>query len=386
MDKQLPRQLEGRPMNPTAKPATNRTSFGTAVVLVGLAVLFLVAQRVYDERSQLDPDLRSALASVKIAAMPPAEATLEVIALGSCLHQSRPQPILRDVIAARPQLMLMIGDNVYGDIKGPEARELSAAYTAQARHAAFVEARAAVPMLATWDDHDYGSNDGGAEFPHKAAAARLFHQFWGTSPERPAAEGIYYSRIHGPPGRRVQIIMLDTRTFRSPLRPKSAEFKSWGKFEPDIDAAKTMLGASQWAWLERELRRPAEVRLVVSSIQVLAEGHGWERWGNMPRQRDRLLSLLERTEGGIVLLSGDRHAGALYRLQQGSREIVELTSSSLNVPPPGPNRDDRVAPLASDLFTAENFGLLGIDWKQRSIRFSLRGIGGAALAEQSMRF
>ena len=373
-------------MNPTAKPASSPTSFGTALILVGLAVLFLVGQRIYEERSQADPDLRSALAAIKIAAMPPSGAALEVIAVGSCLHQSRPQPILQDVIAARPQLMLMMGDNVYGDIKGPEARELSGAYTTQALQPGFAQARAAVPMLATWDDHDYGSNDGGAEFPHKAAAARLFHQFGGTSPERPVAEGIHYSRIYGPPGRRVQIIMLDTRTFRSPLRPKSAEFKSWGKFEPDMDAAKTMLGASQWGWLERELRRPADVRLVVSSIQVLADGHGWERWGNTPRQRDRLLSLLERTEGGIVLLSGDRHAGALYRIQQGSREIVEMTSSSLNMPPPGPNRDDRVAPLASELFTAVNFGLLGIDWKQRSVRLLLRGIGGATLAEQSLRF
>lgn len=373
-------------MNPTAKPTTRRRSLGTALALVGLAVLFLLGQRIYEERSRLDPDLRSVLAALDVAAMPPAEAALDVIAVGSCLHQSRPQPILRDVIAARPQLMLMIGDNVYGDVKGPEVRELSAAYTAQARRPEFAEARAAVPMLAIWDDHDYGSNDGGAEFPHKAAAAKLFHQFWGMSPERPVAEGIYYSRIYGPPGRRVQILMLDTRTFRSPLRIKSAGFASWGKFEPDTDAGKTMLGASQWTWLERELRRPAELRLVVSSIQVLAEGHGWERWGNLPRQRDRLLSLLERTEGGIVLLSGDRHAGALYRIQNGSREIVEMTSSSLNMPPPGPNRDDRVPPLSSDIFTAVNFGVLGIDWKQRSIKLSLRGVGGAALAEQSMRF
>jgi|LNFM01.1.fsa_nt_gb alkaline phosphatase D len=378
-------------MMTTAKPSStnpgnSRKSLGTALALVLLAAVFLLGQRIYDERSRGDPELRSALASIKVAAMPPAEASLEIIAVGSCLHQSRPQPILKDVIAARPQLMLMIGDNVYGDVKGPEARELSAAYTTQARHAAFAQARAAVPMLATWDDHDYGSNDGGEEFAHKSAAARLFHQFWGMSPERPVAEGVHYSRIFGPPGRRVQIIMLDTRTFRSPLRPKSAEFTSWGKFEPDMDAGKTMLGASQWTWLERELRRPADVRLVVSSVQVLADGHGWERWGNMPRQRERLLSLLERTEGGIVLLSGDRHAGALYRKQQGSREIVEMTSSSLNMPPPGPNRDDRVAPLASDIYTAVNFGVLGIDWKQRSIQLSLRGIGGATLVGQSLQF
>ena len=53
------------------------------------------------------------------------------------------------------------------------------------------------------------------------------------------------------------------------------------RYVPDDDPGKTMLGEVQWAWLADRLREPAELRLIVSSIQVVAEAHGWERWGNL---------------------------------------------------------------------------------------------------------
>ncbi len=106
-----------------------------------------------------------------------------------------------------------------------------------------------------------------------------------------------------------------------------------------------MLGAEQWAWLAEELRKPAELRLIVSSTQVLAEGHGWERWGNFPLEKQKLIDTI-RTSGakGVVLLSGDRHIGALYReTPDGLYPLYEATSSGLNMvywaaKEPGPNR------------------------------------------------
>ena len=56
-----------------------------------------------------------------------------------------------------------------------------------------------------------------------------------------------------------------------------------------------MLGDAQWAWLAERLREPAALRLIVSSIQVLAEGHGWERWSNLPKERQRLFDLIRDT-------------------------------------------------------------------------------------------
>jgi alkaline phosphatase D len=105
----------------------------------------------------------------------------------------------------------------------------------------------------------------------------------------------------------VQVILLDTRFFRSPLKPtdqRNAPGRE--RYLPDEDPTKTMLGEAQWAWLADRLREPAEVRLIVSSVQVLAEGHGWERWGNFPRERQRLYDLIRDTGArGVVYLSGD---------------------------------------------------------------------------------
>jgi alkaline phosphatase D len=76
-----------------------------------------------------------------------------------------------------------------------------------------------VPVLAVWDDHDYGANDAGAEYPMKAESQRMFLDFFGVAGDSPRRRrpGIYDARVFGPPGRRVQVILLDLRYFRSPF-------------------------------------------------------------------------------------------------------------------------------------------------------------------------
>ena len=370
-----------RAIRSTQRTCPSRAAAAAIAALLASGVLIQAAAEVPNDANS------SAAKEQKIAAPLSANTTVERIAFGSCLHQAKPQVIWRDVLAARPQLMLMLGDNVYGDFKDAAASELAAAYDAQERQPEFRSVRTAVPMLATWDDHDFGKNDGGTEFPHKRIAAELFHRFWGTKPERPVEDGLYYSRTYGVPGKSVQIIMLDTRSFRSPLKPKSDAFPFWGRYEPDPDPSKTILGPAQWAWLEAKLAKPADLRIIASSIQVLSEGHGWERWGNFPAERDRLLQLLaSRNLDRVILLSGDRHSGAIYVTQSGDREIVEMTASALNMVPPNPSQDAHVAPLASDVFTTENFGMLAVDWQRRTFPLSLIGLEGRTLAERAGAF
>lgn len=312
---------------------------------------------------------------------------LDRIAVGSCLNQAAPQPIWRAVLAKQPQLMLMIGDNVYGDVKSADLAELAEAYRIQARHPDFAKVRASVPVLGIWDDQDYGRNDAGASFEHRAGAARLFREYWGLDSTPGDSDGVYYARILGPEGARVQIIMLDTRSQRSPWRAKGPSFPHWGKYEPDPDPAKTMLGTRQWAWLGVELSKPAEIRILVSSIQVLAEGHGFERWGNLPRERDRLMQLIRATGAkGVILLSGDRHAGALYNRSLAAGQLLpELTASSLNRPY-GPSRDAASSELLMQPYHLENFGLIEIDWQARKVRLGLHGMGGESVEALTIRF
>lgn len=184
------------------------------------------------------------------------EAPLTRIAFGSCAHQDKPQPIWHAVLAWRPQLFIFAGDNVYGDVSGPDMAGLKAAYAEAGRVPSLSALRAQVPVLATWDDHDYGRNDAGADFPYKAKAQRLFLDYWGIAQDDPRATrpGVYHAQSFGPPGKRLQVILLDTRTFRSALRPTDQP-GALGKeaYLPDPDPAKTMLGEAQWAWLGAQL-------------------------------------------------------------------------------------------------------------------------------------
>ena len=320
------------------------------------------------------------------------EATLTRIAFGSCNHQSAPQHMWAQIAAQNPQLFLMIGDNVYGD-NGWDAdaglESLRASYALQASHPEFAGFRAQFPMMATWDDHDFGLNDAGASFPMRRWAEELFETFWGSSAEVRARPGIYDSTITGPVGKRVQVIMLDARFFRSDLKRMawSKERPPLGSYLPDDTPGKTVLGEEQWAWLEAELAKPAEVRILVSSTQVITQAHQYEGWTNFPLERTRLLDTLSRrAPSGLVMLSGDRHAAGIYKVEHGGQTMWELTSSSLNLAF-GNNNDASTArepdpARVTKFFSVENYGLVDIDWKAKALTMTLKGNDSGTLAEQ----
>src|SRR5690606_5531844 len=135
---------------------------------------------------------------------------------------------------------------------------------------------------------------------------------------------------------------LDCRYFRSPLKRGSR--RVGGSWVPDDDPARTMLGEQQWKWLEEQLRQPAAMQIIGSGIQVLASDAGQETWANLPRERSRLLELIDSTGAeGVLFLSGDRHWSELSRLDEGvPYPLYDLTSSSLNqVHPRGTPTENR---------------------------------------------
>lgn len=315
------------------------------------------------------------------------------IGFGSCLQQALPMPIADAILAAQPQLFLMMGDNVYGDVKDASMFHLRRAYYILSQKPEWQKLRAAIPMMQTWDDHDYGDNDAGADFPHRAAAHRLYADFWNLPPMARArkGEGVYESAIIGPKGQRVQIIMLDARAFRGKLT-KTDERNAPGKerYLPNADASQSMLGAAQWKWLESELRKPAELRVIVSSLQVVAEGHGWEAWRLMPAERQKLYATIAKTRAkGVVFLSGDRHVGAIYRLPAGavSYPLYDFTSSSLNLAFLDSKFKDLDHPTRlTDTFRPENFGLLSVDWSARVLTAEIKDKTGKTVQSQAVPF
>ena len=150
--------------------------------------------------------------------------------------------------------------------------------------------------------------------------------------------GVYHARTFGPAGRRIQVILLDTRYFRGALERSTARGVPGDgrpvRYSPSHDPMSSMLGDAQWAWLEERLREPAELRLVVSSIQVVAEDHGFEGWSRLPLERERLLALVDETGAeGVLFLSGDRHLAELSILDpERSAEMADTIQSHLGFP------------------------------------------------------
>lgn len=328
------------------------------------------------------------------APMPSTAATITRIAFGSCNHQHGSQHMWERIAATSPDLFLLIGDNVYGDTNWTGDAALTTlrnAYAVQAGHPEFAAFRAIVPMLTTWDDHDFGFNDGGASFAFKGWAEEIYENFWDAPPQVRARPGVYDSRMFGHDGRTVQVIMLDTRFFRSDLEryPYSDERRPLGNYPAREDAGKTMLGAAQWAWLEQELAKPADLRILVSSIQVLTDAHDFEGWETMLPERRKLYQMLQaREQSGLVILSGDRHAGGIYTDTPiaAGEQLWELTSSSLNrafTDTPSNTAREPDPRRLTDFISEENFGLVEIDWQAKQLTMKLLGNQGEERASES---
>ena len=323
--------------------------------------------------------------SIRTALPQPA---LSRVIFGSCIKQDRPMPILQTIADQTPELMIFLGDNIYGDTEDMDV--LQAKYDKLGADAGFQRLTQSCPTLATWDDHDFGVNDGGADYSKRNESEAIFENFWLGEKKTRARErpGIYDVRFFGPVGQRLQVIMLDTRYFRSPL--KAGEKRVGGSWMPDDDPSKTMLGEAQWNWLETQLNQPAELRIIASSIQFLAEDAGQETWPNLPRERQRMLDLLTATRAsGVLFISGDRHWSELSALDDGAPyRLLDLTSSSFNqVHPRGTPTTNRFRHLPST-YHRENFGVISIAWDQPDpmVTLEIRDLAGDVQLKHDVSF
>jgi alkaline phosphatase D len=292
------------------------------------------------------------------------------IAFGSCADQDKPLPIFDAMAAAKPELLVLLGDTMYADLDrkvkvSPEV--IRAKYADLARVPGFAKLKATCPMIGTWDDHDYGKNDAGAEWEHKNGAQAAFLDFFGVAKDDPRRQrkGVYHAEIYGPPGKRVQIILLDTRYHRSPI--KKAPFDPKTRVAaciPNTNPDATFLGAEQWKWLEEQLRKPAEVRLLVSSIQVISDEHPFEKWANIPKEREKLYSLINSTKAeGVILLSGDRHLAEIsLDTKAVGYPLYDVTSSGFNQASKSWRAPEKNGKRLSAVPFGDNFGFITIEW------------------------
>lgn len=250
------------------------------------------------------------------------------IAFASCMRrESFPeQPVWREVLAADPDCLLLLGDLIYMDYGlpglSPEPRgaprgydEIKFRQVMEAKYAAqwaepnfralIEHMRAKNAFLATWDDHDFAWNGArGKSVPveKRAVARKLFNRWvYGQESE---AEVYRYADF-----RLARVIMLDTRYYAE---------------EPGPEAE--LLGAAQWRFLERALQHTRPYTVVCSGQTI---DRGFDSWAQYPKEYQRLRKLLALREQ-VLFLSGDIHQNR-FACHNGASTIFEATSSGAAV-------------------------------------------------------
>ena len=242
------------------------------------------------------------------------------LGIGSCVDQDYPTPAWASLEKESINSFFFLGDNIYGDV--PSGRLDNVILSYEKLNDQMPSWLKNTEKLVIWDDHDYGLNDAGANYIYKAESQQIYNNAWNIDQNDPrrSREGIYFSEFKDIAGKKILIVGLDTRYFRSNL------IKIGNSYKPNKNSNTTILGPIQWQWLEKELSREHDILILASSIQVLATEHRFEKWSNIPHERDKLLALLNKLSSKVLIISGDRHRSGFYKLDN----IYEFTSSSLN--------------------------------------------------------
>ena len=305
---------------------------------------------------------------------------IESIAFGSCNKQEKDQPLWPYILQNDPDLWIWLGDNIYGDTEDME--EMKSKYNLQNENKAYQELLANCPIIGTWDDHDYGVNDGGKEYPRRKQSKQLFAQFMGYDKEHPIHdhEGVYHSYTFGEKDESIKVILLDTRYFRDQLAMENSIYV------PNEDG--TILGEKQWTWLKKELvESTASVHIIANSIQIIPHEHRFEKWSNFPNERKHLFALIDSLNvSNPILLSGDRHASEISRYPLNAKKsLYEITASGLTHSYSRGSGEPNEFRIGEERVLSLNFGLIRFDWKNREVNLELRGLANELFIQKKIK-
>lgn len=308
------------------------------------------------------------------------------VAFGSCNRTELPNNLWDDIYNSQPNLFIWGGDNVYADTDN--MKKLAAFYKELKEQPGYAKIHSEIPIIGTWDDHDYGMNDGGVHFNAKVESQSVFLDFMGVAKDSPRRKqaGVYWAHHYKTVDLYIKVLVLDTRYFRSDLTPDNETSK---RNKPNPYGQGTMLGNAQWEWLENELQDAApDLTLLVSSVQFLSNEHGFECWGNFPHEVDKLEQMLVNSVSqNVVILSGDRHISEISKKQIPglSYPLIDFTSSGLTHAytkfkgEPNPYRTTKVV-------AEESFGLLEFYASERKLVMKMIIDGGLTADALEMHF
>ncbi|MDA9343086.1 alkaline phosphatase family protein, partial [Gammaproteobacteria bacterium] len=116
----------------------------------------------------------------------------------------------------------------------------------------------------------------------------------------------------------------------------------------------------------------ADLIILMTSIQLLATNHAYEKWSLFPNERKKMLKLIDTLDTTTIVLSGDRHRAGIYK----HNDIYEITASALNRPSSRKSSNETDPLLLHKMYVKENYGLMLIDGINKEVKFSLKDIKG----------
>ena len=219
-----------------------------------------------------------------------------------------------------PDMIFFLGDNVYADRvtvfkkRNADERQLWTRYVETRNRVRLYYQKRLTPVLATWDDHDFGRNNGTREFPHREAARICFETFFPQT-ERPALQngpGIAKRFI----GFGADFYLLDGRYFRD--NPALRERK--------------LLGATQEKWLFSKVD-PGKASWLLNGSMFFGAYTGKDSFeGVYANDFQSFKDKLRASDGLFCFGSGDVHFSEVMDLEEDllGYKSFEMVSSSIH--------------------------------------------------------
>lgn len=247
------------------------------------------------------------------------------LAVASCMDDHTAQgDIWQQMVQLNPDVIFLIGDNVYADkhIDGkpenvnPKPADLWRRYVETRNYIALFKSKKLVPVVAIWDDHDYGMNNSGRNFPYKKESLQVFEAFFASNPSNNYQRaGIGNAAVFNAYG--FHFFLLDNRTFRT-VAKKSTPQQHFGK--------------QQLQWLWRNISGK-DYALLITGGQFFGGYHRFESFeGNHYQAFKQFLNKLKTLNTKVAFVSGDRHITEIMRIPSTTLgyQTYEFTSSPIH--------------------------------------------------------
>ncbi len=179
------------------------------------------------------------------------------------------------------------------------------------------------PILATWDDHDFGTNDGDRNFSGKEKAKEIFLGFFGGK----NIEGVYklenesvYSSFEG---FGQKFFFMDNRFFRQPNKEQTTaeKYAHWGE--------------KQHLWLLEKLNATLKPSWIFNGNQIFSGidlSFKESMQSNNPEHFKTLMEDLKNIKAPVLFASGDIHFSEIMSIPSDKigYTTYEVTSSPMH--------------------------------------------------------